>query len=70
MIGTRSLGKKIFMRSSPVWSILLMVGASLLQVVGSRYLKEKKLHVTRSDVKTAMMGGVLGYFGFVGKRKF
>lgn len=70
MIGTKSLGKKIFKRSSPVWAILLTVGATLIQVVGSRYIKEKKIKVTGSDLKTAVVGGFLGYFGLGGKKKF
>lgn len=69
MAMAKSFGKKIFMRSSPIWAILFAVGVSLIQVVGSRYIKEKKIKVTGTDIKTALTGGVLGYFGFGGKRK-
>lgn len=68
-MATKSFAKKIFKRSSPIWSILLTVGITLVQVVGSRYIKEKKLKVTGSDLKTAFAGGVLGYFGLGSKKR-
>lgn len=60
--------KTLFKRSSPVWGIALSIGLTLLQIIGSRYIREKQLKLTKNDFKDAVKGGIFGHFGF-GKKK-
>ncbi|MFN8575764.1 MAG: hypothetical protein U0354_02805 [Candidatus Sericytochromatia bacterium] len=60
--------KTLFKRSSPIWGIALSIGLTLLQIIGSRYIREKQLKITKTDFKDAFKGGLFGHFGF-GKKK-
>lgn len=70
MIRNRALTKKsVLTRYAPFWTILLTAVATLAQVVGTRYIQERKLRFTRNDFKSAFVGSILGYFGFGSRAK-
>lgn len=65
----KGIAGKLFSRTSPVWGMAMSIGLVLLQIIGSRYVKEKKIKMTASDLKTAFKGGLLSHFG-LGKKRF
>jgi hypothetical protein len=61
---------KALSRTSPIWGIAMSIGFVLLQIIGSRYVTEKKIKMTGSDLKTALKGGLLSHFGLSRKKYF
>ena len=69
MIKNKVIGRRSPLKYAPLWTILLTVVATLAQVIGTRYIKEKELRFTKSDFKSAFVGAILGYFGFGSRAK-
>ncbi|MBC7475628.1 MAG: hypothetical protein H7263_15180 [Candidatus Sericytochromatia bacterium] len=69
MIKNKEYKRSVLTKYSPLWIILLTVATTLIQVVGTRYIKEQKLTFTKSDIKSALIKSIVGYFGFGSKYK-
>jgi hypothetical protein len=59
----KTLKRSVPFKFAPLYTILFTTLIALVQTVGTRYILKRELKFSKSDIKSAIIGSIWGYFG-------